>query len=247
MKRSMMRMWVFVVACCMCCTIGLGNMPASAESEAQLKARKALEEMNIKYNEYAFKDALIEGNARVAELFLDAGMEATPEMRRVRFSFWDRFVLIPIEFRVWAKYGAIIALAFLLLSGLGRDIYSFTRIASVGLPSLALFVAAYLAGVALMPALLPWLPGRSFSVKGAAAGLLVVLSLAGANVLGGWLGAIAWVVIIPTVASFLGMNFTGASTYTSLSGVRREMRVAVPVQTICAIVGGVLWLVARFV
>ena len=52
-----------------------------------------------------------------------------------------------------------------------------------------------------------------------------------------WLSAAAWILMIPAVASFVAMNFTGASTYTSLSGVRREMRVALPVQIACAVVG----------
>jgi len=42
------------------------------------------------------------------------------------------------------------------------------------------------------------------------------------------------------------MNFTGASTYTSLSGVKREMRIAVPAQIICAVAGIGLWLAGRF-
>jgi acetyl-CoA decarbonylase/synthase complex subunit gamma len=45
----------------------------------------------------------------------------------------------------------------------------------------------------------------------------------------------------------MAMNFTGATTYTSLSGVRREMRVAVPIQAAAAGVGVVLWLIGRFV
>ena len=38
------------------------------------------------------------------------------------------------------------------------------------------------------------------------------------------------------------MNFTGASTFTSLSGVLREMRVAVPAQIVAGALGLVLWL-----
>jgi acetyl-CoA decarbonylase/synthase complex subunit gamma len=43
------------------------------------------------------------------------------------------------------------------------------------------------------------------------------------------------------------MNFTGASTYTSLSGVKKEMRVAVPLQIIVAILGMGMWIAGRFV
>ena len=55
-----------------------------------------------------------------------------------------------------------------------------------------------------------------------------------------------WLLLVPAVASFMTMNFTGASTYTSLSGVRREMRLAVPMQATAALLGMVLWLVGRF-
>ena len=58
---------------------------------------------------------------------------------------------------------------------------------------------------------------------------------------------IAWLLIIPAATSFLVMNFTGGSTYTSLSGVKREMRIAVPLQLLCAVAGIGLWLTGRFV
>jgi len=43
------------------------------------------------------------------------------------------------------------------------------------------------------------------------------------------------------------MNFTGASTYTSLSGVKREMRTALPLQIGAGIAGLGHWLVSRFI
>jgi hypothetical protein len=42
------------------------------------------------------------------------------------------------------------------------------------------------------------------------------------------------------------MNFTGASTFTSLSGVRKEMRIAVPLQLLGAVSGVVIWAVGLF-
>jgi acetyl-CoA decarbonylase/synthase complex subunit gamma len=43
------------------------------------------------------------------------------------------------------------------------------------------------------------------------------------------------------------MNFTGASTYTSLSGVRKEMRWALPMEIGAGIVGLGLWLGSNFI
>lgn len=184
--------------------------------------------------------------------FLDAGMKATPEMRRVRFPLRSRIVLVPIEIVSWGKYALPVAAGLLLLSGLGSGGYSTERAVSVGAWSAGLLLVACLGAAVLTPALLPWLPGRSFSAKGAWIGVglvLAVLAYTGfePRAFDGLLGALAWLFMIPAVASFIAMNFTGASTYTSLSGVRREMRVAVPLQVGAAAVGLALWIAGRFV
>ncbi len=85
------------------------------------------------------------------------------------------------------------------------------------------------------PLLLPYLPGRAFSTKGlwlGAAVAVVMLSLQGVDLTmwAGRLGSLAWLLIIPAVTAYLAMNFTGASTYTSLSGVNKEMRWALPTE-----------------
>ncbi|MGA9110947.1 MAG: mercury methylation corrinoid protein HgcA, partial [Smithella sp.] len=59
--------------------------------------------------------------------------------------------------------------------------------------------------------------------------------------------AMAWVLIIPAVSGYLAMNFTGCSTYTSLSGVKREMRWALPLEIACAATGLVMWIGAVFI
>ena len=54
----------------------------------------------------------------------------------------------------------------------------------------------------------------------------------------------AWCLAVPALSSFLAMNFTGASTYTSLSGVKKEMRRAVPLQIAATALGLGLWVYA---
>jgi acetyl-CoA decarbonylase/synthase complex subunit gamma len=96
--------------------------------------------------------------------------------------------------------------------------------------------------------LLPWLPGRAFSVKGAVLGVVMIGALIVAGgATGSWLQLAAWVLIVPAIVSFVVMNFTGASTYTSLSGVKREMRFAVPAQIAGAVAGFGLWLTGLFI
>jgi acetyl-CoA decarbonylase/synthase complex subunit gamma len=194
------------------------------------------------------------GPVRVDDLpaFLDAGMKAEPAMRRVRFDLRDRAVLIPVELVMGAKYALLLAAAILLLGGLGLDGYSLARVRATGLPSAGLILGTFLCAAVLGPTLLPWLPGRAFSIKGAALGLtqaaaLVVLGWPGMGASVSWLHAAAWTMIVTALNSFVVMNFTGASTYTSLSGVLREMRFAVPAQIAGVVVGLGLWLPGLFV
>ena len=197
---------------------------------------------------------VIYGPVRASDLpeFLQAGMNASPDMRRVRFPMVSRIALIPVEIVGMLKYALLIAAGFLLLSGLHSRGYSVHRMLSFGSWSAAAFFAGCILAVSLTPALLPWLPGRSFSGKGALIGLVFALAidayaLTHPAVSQSAFAYVGWLLIIPAVASFLALNFTGASTYTSLSGVKKEMRVAVPIQIIAAVIGFGLWMTGRFV
>ena len=160
---------------------------------------------------------------------------ATAEMRRVRFALLDRLVLIPVELVHVLLPMAIAAIALFFLGG--------------WLASLAA-VAAIFAGAAIFPLLLPWLPTRDFSSKGLVLGGAVMLPFAFAAFLGSpdaalWsraLGALAYLLAFPPVTAFLALNFTGATTFTSRSGVRREMFAYIPVMAWMFGIGVVLTL-----
>jgi acetyl-CoA decarbonylase/synthase complex subunit gamma len=184
--------------------------------------------------------------------FLDDGLKASLEMRRVRFPLGDRLVLVPLEIVQSGKYVLPAAVLLLILSGLSPDGYAIDRVWSAGFPNVVLLCVAWLAGTFLSPAFLPWIPARAFSLKGALIGfaavtILMALDASGVPVFTGFREAAGWSLIIPTVSSVLAMNFTGSSTYTSLSGVKREMRFAVPVQITAGVIGFVLWIAGRFV
>ncbi len=203
---------------------------------------KAITGFKVKYGPVRSEDLLE---------FLKLDLKATPEMRKVNFTFIDRLVLVPVELTSSLKYLMMIVAGFIALSGLGKDGYSLSRMAQRGARSSANFTSGYLSGAALTPLLLPWLPGKAFAAKGAWAGLLTSITTG----LLGWknmsrpgarLGTSAWTLMIVGISSFMGMNFTGSSTYTSLSGVRKEMKVAVPLQIAFAGIGLILWLVSLF-
>jgi len=190
------------------------------------------------------------GPVRASDLpaFLDAGLKAMPDMRRVHFGLRDRLVLTPVELTIGGKKALLVAAALVLLGGLSSNGYSMSGVRDVGLPSAALVLGSFLCAAVLGPALLPWLPGRAFSLKGAVLGLAVFVGLAALRlgIGGSWLHAAAWGLIVPTISSFVLMNFTGASTFTSQSGVLREMRIAVPLQIAGAVLGLGLWLTGLF-
>ena len=184
--------------------------------------------------------------------FLDARGKATPQMRRKTFDLRERTVLVPVDLVASAKWGLLIAAVLFVLSGLGGPAGFLSNALTYGTMATASMALAIVAGAVLTPILLPWIPGRAFAVKGALIGGMAAVGLAGAlallrdpTTLSSRLEIAAWLLLVPAVSAFLAMNFTGASTYTSLSGVRKEMGRAVPLQAVATVVGLGLWIGAR--
>jgi hypothetical protein len=78
-------------------------------------------------------------------------------------------------------------------------------------------------GTLVFPALLPILPFRAFSLKGALLGIAWGIAAAFA-VQAPLPAAAALVLIIAPVVAFLSMNFTGSSTFTCQPGAELEVR-----------------------
>jgi acetyl-CoA decarbonylase/synthase complex subunit gamma len=184
--------------------------------------------------------------------FLDNGRNATPEMRIKGFSTFERMALIPMELVSSMKAGLVIMgilffLAFIWKSGEGT-----VAALNHGLFSALAFFIAIVMGVILSPLLLPWLPGRAFSLKGLVLGLIAAFLLLAFrfsefDTLADGVEMTAWILLIPAVSAYLAMNFTGASTYTSLSGVKKEMHWALPLQIGAGVIGLILWIGSHFV
>lgn len=91
-------------------------------------------------------------------------------------------------------------------------------------------VASVFAGTLAFPILLPWLPPKTFSGKGFFLGGIVLLPFLLAVFLdrpGDWafkLGsALANFLVFVAVTAFLALGFTGSTTFTSRSAVKREI------------------------
>jgi acetyl-CoA decarbonylase/synthase complex subunit gamma len=164
-------------------------------------------------------------------------------MRRKEFPLAERAALVPLELVPASKWVVIATLVFALLGGImGGDSFASDAV-SYGIRSFALLALATFVGAVLTPVLLPWVPGRSFALKGSITGLAAAFTLLTSGYLSG-LDGMAWLLLIAATSSFLAMNFTGSSTYTSLSGVKREMRIAVPAQIGTSVIAIVLWISA---
>lgn len=194
------------------------------------------------------------GPVRSADLraFIDGGMKATPQMRAVTFPLAARLALVPMELLPGLKYALYSILALLVLAVLGGSIGSRAFAPQAALmalfPSTLAVLLAMVAGAVAVPLLLPWLPGRAFTVKGAVAG--AAAGLAGLLALPGMLGLMSpwgWTAVLLSVsalASFVAVNFTGSTPYTSPSGVEAELRRALPIHGIALAIAAVAWAVA---
>lgn len=179
--------------------------------------------------------------------YLTCNNQADERMRSVSFSLGERLVLTPVELVLTWKIVFLTAVISFALSGIGPGIYSLESVWARGLIAIGATVTALVAGALVTPILLPWIPGRQFWFKGALVGSLIGLAyLFQFMPEAQFIERIAILLWITVASSFLAMNFTGATPYTSLSGVEREMRKGLPFQCIGAGMSIVLWLLAPF-
>jgi hypothetical protein len=177
--------------------------------------------------------------ARDIPAFLANGKQATPNMRRVHFRLQDRVTLIPMELLPSLKLvPAIVGLILIMRLAEGSG-------TPVGLlKDLSVYLGAIAMGTIVFQILFPWIPGRSFAWKGWLLGILWVLLSAVWQHPTLWAG-ISNFLVLPVITASLALNFTGATTFTSLSGVQKELRVAAPALITSAGLGVILRLASR--
>lgn len=156
--------------------------------------------------------------------------KVTEEMRRVRFDLKDRMEVIPVEIKnVFAPLAIVTVVLFLL-----------------GIRGTALMILAIaVAGVVAFPILLPFLPTRDFTSKGFLLGVVASIPfMAGAYSANA--NEALWVTLALTIlpallmapwVAFLALNFTGSTTFTSRTGVRREIFRYIPIIAVTFILG----------
>ena len=179
--------------------------------------------------------------------FLQNGKMVEETMRTVTFTIAERLVLVPVEILLIWKLFTVVVLAMFILSGFGPDLFSLEAAFNRGLLVAGATVLAILAGALVTPLLLPWIPGRQFWLKGLLIGAITGLAytlLLSSNT--GIFGNSALWLWITAAASYMAMNFTGTTPFTSLSGVKHEMRLGLAVQCGASALALVLWITAPF-
>jgi hypothetical protein len=183
--------------------------------------------------------SIVYGPIRASDIkaFIADGYKATKEMRMMEFNMRDRLVLTPMEL-VPAIQRALPVLGGLFITN------QFAK-RPFDKHDVTVYLGAVLSGAVVTPALLPYIPGKAFAFKGWLVGLgwtAKYLLLTRRFKKGDRLKSTGELLLMPAISSFLAMNFTGSSTYTSPSGVKKEMKKALPWIVGSAAVGGALML-----
>ena len=179
--------------------------------------------------------------------FLANGKTADEAMRSVTFTLKERAVLIPLEIFLLLKPLVLTLAGLILFSGFGPDIYSLDRALHRGGGIAIVTILSVLAGTVLVPLLLPWIPGRQFWVKGVLLGIPVgIFTVFRFLPSAGWTAVIGMALWAMGVSSYLAMNFTGSTPFTSLSGVEMEMRKGLAIQIVFALSGLICWFAGPF-
>ncbi len=194
--------------------------------------------------------SVIYGPVRASDIqaYIQSNYKVTKEMRRVKFGFFDRLTLVPNDIIHDMRYLLPVLAAVFIISGLNKTGFLFQQAFDRGIQPVQNVIFGYCAGIILTPLLLPYIPTRAFASKGYIVGVLLAFLLFAGDALGNtFFDVLAWFFFIAGASSFLAMNFTGASTYTSLSGVKKEMKIAVPLQVASGALSLLLFLTGTIV
>ena len=164
--------------------------------------------------------------------YLKTGFK-TEKMRQIRFSFWERVVLTPVEIQGGLKtlLTGLVIIPFiyfaLMHSFVGMWIYPL------------LWLGTFLSGTVLFPIMLPLFPWKSFSLSGIILGALWINIMSIITFLS-WEETVSFSFMAAGLCGYLTFNFTGATTFTCPSGVEKEMKRAIPALITLSSIGLVL-------
>ena len=183
--------------------------------------------------------------------FLKNGYEATSDMRKVKFGLMDRAVLTPVETIQKAKYFPIVIVLFLLVNFISMRNVNFFEIFKLSMINSIPYLIAMLLGTVAIPIFLPIIPFKSFALKGVVVGVIwstITIQFSNRFLYSDSLTImIANTLLLTSITTYLGLNFTGSSTYTSFSGVLKETLRTMPIVIGASVIGIILMIISSFV
>ncbi len=182
------------------------------------------------------KFKIVYGPVRACDIkqFMANGMKKDAGMSEVSFNWKERLTVAPVE--LVQSMTLILALVIMgSIFSLPFDRNYIQRLSVI----LIQYIVSVLAGVFIFPLLLPYLPFKAFSLKGAVLGLLYCLLMALIFRFSLY-GFLLLSLIIMPVISFISLNFTGSTTFTNQTGATLEVKTSVPVMAVVFICGIVL-------
>ncbi len=178
--------------------------------------------------------------AKDIRTYVENNFTKSQSMSRINFRLIDRIILTPIELNTTIIPNLIIIAVLFLLNLIAQNGFT-NRFIFDYLP----FLLATIVGGFLFPVALPYIPFHSFALKGAVMGfifaLLLSLVLKSSLIL-----YLTNILLFVPVISFIALNFTGATTFTSLSGVKKEIKIATPLFIVSMSLGIILKVLSIF-
>ncbi len=163
--------------------------------------------------------------------YLENKFKKNENMKKVTFNIIERIAVIPVEIVSALKFILIILGVLFVL-----NVIKYHSININFLFESIFFIGAVFAGCVFMPILLPYIPVKSFALKGFIIGLIWALLVSIFKEIT-IINIITNILLLTSISSFFALNFTGTSTYTSISGVKIEVKIATPIIIISLISG----------
>jgi acetyl-CoA decarbonylase/synthase complex subunit gamma len=153
-----------------------------------------------------------------------------------------------MELRPALRHFPVYIAIVLIFFGLKPDGLIFRDAVANGLPFIYFGFISILAGAFFTPLLLPYIPFKAFSVKGWIVGAVsVYLSMRLFGVLADRDTTLLIITYLffPVVSSYMAVLFTGSTVFTGMSGVKKELKYAIPVYLSSAAVSVLLLIVFK--
>lgn len=170
-------------------------------------------------------------DARDIGNYLKNGEKAFPEMRKVQFPLKKRLAFIPMELIHALKFSPLFLLGTWALACLHHQ-----AIVLFIPREFWLCVAAMLAGSVVFQIILPIFPFRSFILNGWILGIVILFGTGILVEIKGWY-LLSLLFLLSPVTAYLAFQFTGATPFTSLSGVEKEFKYGIPPLWVSVMIG----------